>query len=135
MDLDLIDLKAPNKDEEQTFCAYGNHVNPYIQDLKSLSEDTFMTNFSSNGAYDQIADPPNKDALDDHPIDVSAKIKNPKAVLDALKSSTTQISNNVSMHANNDEDAPITYDAYVKLSDIEEYFTVENKAVYIEILT
>ncbi|GBB88049.1 hypothetical protein RclHR1_14590011 [Rhizophagus clarus] len=39
------------------------------------------------------------------------------------------------MHANTDEDAPITYDAYVKLLDIEKYFTVENKAAYIEILT
>ncbi|GBC01884.1 hypothetical protein RclHR1_04370005 [Rhizophagus clarus] len=76
MDLNLIDLKAPHKDDEQIFHAYGTYVNPYIQDLKSLSEDTFMTNSSTNGTHDQIADPSNKDASDDHPIDVFAALDN-----------------------------------------------------------
>ncbi|GBC00904.1 hypothetical protein RclHR1_00400018 [Rhizophagus clarus] len=62
------------------------------------------------------------------------KIKNPTAVLDALKSSSTKNNTNVSIHVTKDEDAPITYDAYVKLSDMEEYFTIENKLAYIEIL-
>ncbi|GBC07994.1 hypothetical protein RclHR1_07840007 [Rhizophagus clarus] len=39
------------------------------------------------------------------------------------------------MHASTEEDAPIIYNAYVKLSDIEEYFAVDNKIAYIEILT
>ncbi|GES79447.1 hypothetical protein GLOIN_2v1820860 [Rhizophagus clarus] len=43
--------------------------------------------------------------------------------------------NNVSIHATTNDDALITYDIYVKLSDVEEYFTVENKTVYIEILS
>ncbi|GBC01886.1 hypothetical protein RclHR1_04370007 [Rhizophagus clarus] len=202
MDLDLIDLNASqsHKDEKpKTPHSYSNaHVNPYIQDLKSLSEDIFMFNFSTNGAHDQLADPPNKAVPNDHPIIVSTaldnlriisddtplskpnknqqsdtfftpkhsflpncqrvseefhkndydtttlpngnwhtikKIKNPKAVLDALKSSTTWSSNNTSMHAKIEEDTPITYDAYVKLSDIEEYFAVENKVAYVELLT
>ncbi|GBB84199.1 hypothetical protein RclHR1_10820005 [Rhizophagus clarus] len=191
-------INIPANDAPKQPHLHGTHINPYIQDLKSLSEDTFMTNSSTNGTHDQIADPPDKEATDDHPITVSAaldnlmiisdetslshpkndktsdtlftlnhsflpncqkvheeiqdnqydttilpngnwhtikKIKNPKAVFDALKSSITQSSNNISMHANTKEDAPITYDAYVKLSDIEEYFAVENKVAYIEILT
>ncbi|GBB99849.1 hypothetical protein RclHR1_36560001 [Rhizophagus clarus] len=202
MDLDLIDLNASQSHKDakpKTAHPSGNaHVNPYIQDLKSLSEDTFMFNSSSNGAHDQLADPPDKEVPDDHPIIVSTaldnlriisddtplsnpnkdqqsdtffipkhsflsncqqvsdefhendyettilpngnwntikKIKNPKAVLDALKSSTTQGSNNTSMHAKIEEDAPITYDAYVKLSDIEEYFAVDNKVAYVELLS
>ncbi|GES86305.1 hypothetical protein GLOIN_2v1780196 [Rhizophagus clarus] len=202
MDLDLIDLNASQSHEDakpKTAHPSGNaHVNPYIQDLKSLSEDTFMFNSSSNGAHDQLADPPDKEVPDDHPIIVSTaldnlkiisddtplpnpnkdqqsetfftpkhsflpncqrvseefhendyettilpngnwttikKIKNLKAVLDALKSSTTRGSNNTSMHAKIEEDALITYDAYVKLSDIEEYFAVDNKVAYVELLT
>ncbi|GES76184.1 hypothetical protein RCL_jg17474.t1 [Rhizophagus clarus] len=52
MDLDLIDLKAPHTDDVQISSAYKICVNPYIQDLKSLSEDTFMMNSSSNSAHD-----------------------------------------------------------------------------------
>ncbi|GBB94702.1 hypothetical protein RclHR1_00240050 [Rhizophagus clarus] len=161
MDVDLIDLNASQShenEEPKIPHPYGGaHVNPYIQDLKSLSEDTFMFNSSTNSAHDQLADPPDKAAPDDHPIIVSTaldnlriisdetplsksnkdqqsdtlftlkhsflpncqqvfeeihdndyettilpngnwhtikKIKNPKAVLDALKSSTTRSSNN-----------------------------------------
>ncbi|GES89255.1 hypothetical protein GLOIN_2v1485434 [Rhizophagus clarus] len=50
------------------------------------------------------------------------KIKNPKAVFEALKSNISSKVNIISMHATNNEDKHITYDAYVKLSDIEEYF-------------
>ncbi|GES89333.1 RNA-directed DNA polymerase from mobile element jockey-like isoform X1 [Rhizophagus clarus] len=39
------------------------------------------------------------------------------------------------MHAKIEEDAPITYDAYVKLSNNEEYFAVDNKVAYVELLT
>ncbi|GBC01356.1 hypothetical protein RclHR1_04160003 [Rhizophagus clarus] len=39
------------------------------------------------------------------------------------------------MHVTTDDNAPITYDAYIKLTDIEEYFTIENKLVYIKILS
>ncbi|GES81491.1 hypothetical protein GLOIN_2v1780196 [Rhizophagus clarus] len=185
----IKDLNASHSQEDEEpklpYLYGGDRVNPYIQDLKSLSEDTFMINSSTNGTHDRPADPPDKEVPEDHPITVSTaldnlriisdetplskskkdqhsdllitpkhsflpnyqrvsneiqdnqyettispngnwntikKIKNPKAVLDALKSSTTQRSNNISMHVKNEEDAPITYDTYVKLSDIEEYF-------------
>ncbi|GES78898.1 hypothetical protein RCL_jg21785.t1 [Rhizophagus clarus] len=99
------------------------------ENLKSLSEDTFMTNSLTNGAHDQIADPPDKEATDDYPITVSAALDNLMIILDETSLS----------HPNNDktteEDAPIIYNAYVKLSDIEEYFAVDNKIAYIEILT
>ncbi|GES86801.1 hypothetical protein GLOIN_2v1820860 [Rhizophagus clarus] len=125
---------SPATSINETTNAKTAHINPYLQKLKLLSEDTFMTNSTSNGINDQMADHQKRDNPNNHMTEISAKIKNPTAVLDALKSSSTKNNTNVSIHVTKDEDAPITYDAYVKLSDMEEYFTIENKLAYIEIL-
>ncbi|GET00127.1 hypothetical protein RCL_jg3058.t1 [Rhizophagus clarus] len=56
--------------------------------------------------------------------------KNSQATLKALNLiSSTKQSNAVK------DDTPVTYDAFIKLFNMETYYTVENKLVYIEILT
>ncbi|GES79446.1 hypothetical protein RCL_jg23182.t1 [Rhizophagus clarus] len=65
------------------------HINPYLQDLRSLSEDTFMTNSSSNGINDQIVDHHRKDASDDYTTEVSAALDNLMIISDEMPSSHT----------------------------------------------
>ncbi|GES89332.1 hypothetical protein RCL_jg26964.t1 [Rhizophagus clarus] len=48
----------------------------------SPPKDTFMFNSSSNGVHDQLADPPDKEVPDDHPIIVSTALDNLKIISD-----------------------------------------------------
>ncbi|GBC01355.1 hypothetical protein RclHR1_04160002 [Rhizophagus clarus] len=86
MDLDLINLRDTSIEERCAPPDSAAHVNPYLQDLRSLSEDTFMTNFSSNGINDQLTDSYRKDAPADHTNEVSAALDNLMIISDETPS-------------------------------------------------
>ncbi|GBB93812.1 hypothetical protein RclHR1_22340003 [Rhizophagus clarus] len=66
---------------------------------------------------------------------MTKKVKNPKATLENLKNKSLIASTKDSIHAIKTEESPVTYNAYIKLADVEEYFANDNKLAFIEILT
>ncbi|GBB84184.1 hypothetical protein RclHR1_10800011 [Rhizophagus clarus] len=95
IDLDLINLNTTSK--EDGIIPTGNfiHINLYLQDLRSLSKDIFMTSFSSNGINDQLVNHYVKDIHDNHTTEIFTALDNlmiisdetPKSHINAYKES------------------------------------------------
>ncbi|GBB90333.1 hypothetical protein RclHR1_17250006 [Rhizophagus clarus] len=65
---------------------------------------------------------------------MTKKVKNPKATLENLKNKSLIASTKDSIHAIKTEESLVTYDAYIKLANVEEYFANDNKLAF-KILT
>ncbi|GBB92206.1 hypothetical protein RclHR1_19820004 [Rhizophagus clarus] len=82
IDLDLINLKAQPTEDRYVLQDSQVYINLYLQNLRSLSEDTFITNSLFNDVNDQILDHYRKDSFNDHTIEVFAALDNLKIISD-----------------------------------------------------
>ncbi|GBB91524.1 hypothetical protein RclHR1_18890003 [Rhizophagus clarus] len=147
MDIDLIGVNAPSNLSEVPNKQDYYLKNPYILELQTLPNDTFMVNSPFNkdndhkGKLCNSETPTNQLDKDETSIDMDRLMitdevtQNPKATLENLKNKSLTASTKDSIHAIKTEESPVTYDAYIKLADIEEYFANDNKLAFIEILT
>ncbi|GBB91400.1 hypothetical protein RclHR1_18670003 [Rhizophagus clarus] len=201
MDIDLIGVNAPSNIFEVLDKPDNYRKNPYILELQTLPNDTFMVNSPFNKDNDHKGNLCNSKMItiqlkkDDTNMDMdrlmitdevtqappppinndmisqfftpkysflpnsqqvaeetqrneyesaltpnslwrtTKKIKNPKATLENLKNKSLADSTKESIHAVKTDDSLVSYNAYIKLADVEEYFANDNKLAFIEILT
>ncbi|GBB98800.1 hypothetical protein RclHR1_33230004 [Rhizophagus clarus] len=158
MDIDLIGVNAPSNSSIVLNKQEFHHTNPYILDLQTLPNVTFMVNSPYNEENDHKengcnSDTPTNQLDKDETTEeiqrnkyesvlspngswsMTKKLKNPKATLKNLKIKSLTASTKDSIHAIKTEESLVSYDVYIKLADVEVYFANDNKLAFIEILT
>ncbi|GET03974.1 hypothetical protein GLOIN_2v1485434 [Rhizophagus clarus] len=155
MDIDLIGLNTPSKLSEDSNKQDYHHKNSYILELKTLSNDTFMDNSPFNEDNDHrgnllmISDEVthlfspliNKDIISHFFTPKHSFLPNTQQVTDETQRNEYEsallpdASTKDFIYAIKTEESPVTYDVYIKLADVEEYFANVNKLAFIKILT